>query len=430
MISSSRRNTELGLVLLAALLTGGAYALAALGTISTLPADIGPFLGIVLGLMLVAHVANRFLAKGADPLLLPLAGFLNGIGYVVIARLDEELAALQATWTFIGVATYVGGLLVLRRVKDLQRYKWTFALVGIGLLMLPFVPGIGRVVNGSRLWVSLGPINFQPGEFAKVALAIFFAGYLVERREVLAMATWKVGPFWLPEPRHLGPVVVAWSLSLVILLGQRDLGSSLLFFALFVVMLWVATERPSYLVVGGLLFAGGAFLAWTQFSHVQDRVAIWIDPWAQASGKGYQIVQATFAFAWGGITGTGLGLGDPTRIPEVENDFIFAAIGEELGLLGATAIVVAFLLLVGSGFRIAVRTDRPFEKLLATGLTTVLGVQAFLIMAGVTRVLPLTGVTLPLVSYGGSSLVANYLLLAILVRISDTTAQRAEVPAR
>jgi len=225
-------------------------------------------------------------------------------------------------------------------------------------------------------------------------------------------------------------VVVAWSLSLVILLGQRDLGSSLLFFALFVVMLWVATERPSYLVVGGLLFAGGAFLAWTQFSHVQDRVAIWIDPWAQASGKGYQIVQATFAFAWGGITGTGLGLGDPTRIPEVENDFIFAAIGEELGLLGATAIVVAFLLLVGSGFRIAVRTDRPFEKLLATGLTTVLGVQAFLIMAGVTRVLPLTGVTLPLVSYGGSSLVANYLLLAILVRISDTTAQRAEVPAR
>jgi peptidoglycan glycosyltransferase len=429
-ISSSRRNTELGLVLLAALLTGGAYALAALGTISTLPADIGPFLGIVLGLMLVAHVANRFLAKGADPLLLPLAGFLNGIGYVVIARLDEELAALQATWTFIGVATYVGGLLVLRRVKDLQRYKWTFALVGIGLLMLPFVPGIGRVVNGSRLWVSLGPINFQPGEFAKVALAIFFAGYLVERREVLALATWKVGPFWLPEPRHLGPVVVAWSLSLVILLGQRDLGSSLLFFALFVVMLWVATERPSYLVVGGLLFAGGAFLAWTQFSHVQDRVAIWIDPWAQASGKGYQIVQATFAFAWGGITGTGLGLGDPTRIPEVENDFIFAAIGEELGLLGATAIVVAFLLLVGSGFRIAVRTDRPFEKLLATGLTTVLGVQAFLIMAGVTRVLPLTGVTLPLVSYGGSSLVANYLLLAILVRISDTTAQRAEVPAR
>jgi len=191
-ISSSRRNTELGLVLLAALLTGGAYALAALGTISTLPADIGPFLGIVLGLMLVAHVANRFLAKGADPLLLPLAGFLNGIGYVVIARLDEELAALQATWTFIGVATYVGGLLVLRRVKDLQRYKWTFALVGIGLLMLPFVPGIGRVVNGSRLWVSLGPINFQPGEFAKVALAIFFAGYLVERRP--SRATW--GRWW------------------------------------------------------------------------------------------------------------------------------------------------------------------------------------------------------------------------------------------
>jgi cell division protein FtsW (lipid II flippase) len=423
-IARNRRNTELGLVLLAALLTAGAYALAALGTIASLPANIGPFLGVIVGLLLLAHLANRFLAKRADPLILPLAAFLNGIGYVFIARIDQDLAALQATWTMVGIGAYVGTLLVLRRVHDLARYKWTFGLGGIILLLLPFVPGVGRAVYGARLWVSIGPVSFQPGEFAKVALALFFAGYLVEKRELLAMATWRVGPLWLPEARHFGPVAVAWALSLVILLGQRDLGSSLLFFTLFVVMLWVATERPSYLAISGLLFAGGAVLAWSQFSHVQDRVAIWIDPWADATGRGYQIVQATFALAWGGLTGTGLGLGDPTRIPEVQNDFILAAVGEELGLLGATTVIVAFLLLIGSGFRIAMLADRPFEKLLATGLTTIIGVQAFIIMAGVTRVLPLTGVTLPFVSYGGSSLVANYILIAILMRISDTTAAR------
>jgi peptidoglycan glycosyltransferase len=430
-IAAARRSTELGLVLMAALVTVGAYVLAALGRTATLPANLVPFLAAILGLLLAAHLATRRLAPGADGVLLPIAALLNGLGYVFIARIDTHLAGLQANWTLIGIAAYIATLYFLRRVSDLARYKWTFAFVGLALLLLPFAPGLGRAVNGSRIWVGLGPINFQPGEFAKILLALFFAGYLVERRELLAMATWRVGPFWLPEPRHIGPVVVAWLVSLVVLIGQHDLGSSLLFFALFVVMLWIATERTSYLAIGGVLFAGGAALAWSQIANVKDRVSIWLDPWKYAQDKGYQIVQAAFAFAWGGFTGTGPGLGDPGRIPEAKNDFIMAAIGEELGLLGTTAVIVAYLLMIGAGLRIANRAERPFEKLLAAGLTAIIGVQAFVIIGGVTRVLPLTGVTLPFVSYGGSSLVANYVLIAILMRISDQTAQRlGEVPSK
>jgi cell division protein FtsW (lipid II flippase) len=423
-IAHARRSTELGLVLLAALITGGAYTLVALGKTSTLPANIGPFLAVVLVLLLGAHIATRFLAAGADGVLLPLAALLNGIGYVFIARLSTHLARLQATWTLVGVVAYIVTLLVLRRVSDLSRFKWTFALAGIALLLLPFVPHVGRLVNGSRIWIRVGPMSFQPGEVAKIALALFFAGYLVERRELLAMATWRVGPLWLPEPRHLAPVLVAWLFSLAIMIGQKDLGSSLLFFALFVVMVWVATERASYLAIGTLLFAGGSYLTWLKFQHVQVRVQNWLNPWKDPAGKGYQMIRAIFALAIGGVSGTGLGRGDPTRIPEAKNDFIFAAIGEELGLIGTTAIVAAYLLMIGAGLRVALRAERPFEKLLATGLTTIVGVQAFIIIGGVTRLVPLTGVTLPWVSYGGSSLVANYVLLAILMRISDTTAQR------
>ena len=416
-------------MLLAALVTVGCYALASLGRTATLPANLVPFLTVIVGLLLVAHVATRRLAPGADGVLLPIALLLNGLGYVFIARINTHLAGLQANWTLVGIGAYVATLLVVRRVSDLARYKWTFAFVGVALLLVPFAPAVGRAVNGSRIWVGVGPISFQPGEFAKILLALFSAAYLVERRELLAMATWRVGPVWLPEPRHLAPVLVAWVISIVVLVGQKDLGMSFLFFALFVVMVWVATERVSYLAIGALLFAGGAALAWSRISNVQDRVAIWLDPWKYAQDKGYQLVQAAFALAWGGLSGTGPGRGDPARIPEAKNDFIFAAIGEELGLLGTTAVIVAYLLMVGAGLRIATRAERPFEKLLAAGLTTIIGVQAFVIIGGVTRVLPLTGVTLPFVSYGGSSLVANYILIALLLRISDHTAQRAgELP--
>ncbi len=426
-----RRNTELGLVLFAALITVSAYALAGFGRFADLPPNIIPFLVIIVGLLVVAHVATRFLARGADEVLLPVALLLNGLGYVFIARVNEKLASNQATWTFIGIAAFVATLVVVKRIGDLARYKWTFALIGILLLMMPFVPSVGRLVGGARLWVKIGPVSFQPGEFAKIALALFFAAYLVEKREVLALGTWKVGPLRLPEPRDLGPIVVAWAFSLVILIGQRDLGSSLLFFTIFVVMLWVATERPAYLAIGAVLFAGGAYAAWNMFGHVQDRVSIWLDPWADVNDKGYQIAQSVYALAWGGLTGTGLGRGDPGRIPAVQTDFIFSAVGEELGLFGGAAILISYLLMIGAGYRIATRASRPFDKLLATGLTTILGVQAFIILAGVTRVLPLTGVTLPFVSYGGSSLVANYVLLALLLRISDSTAQRlGEVPLK
>jgi peptidoglycan glycosyltransferase len=269
--------------------------------------------------------------------------------------------------------------------------------------------------------VSFGPVNFQPGEFAKLALAIFFAGYLVEKRELLAINR-AVGPFSLPDPKHLGPILVAWGVALVVMILERDLGSSLLFFTLFLVVIWVATERVSYLAVGVLLFFGGGFLAFNSFSHVQERFDTWLDPWGDE--KGYQVIQAAFAFADGGIAGRGLNLGVPLNIPVVESDFIFAAIGEELGLLGATAVLVGFVLMIGAGLRIAQQTTSGFDRLLATGLTTLLGFQAFIIMAGVVRLLPLTGVTLPFISYGGSSLLANWVLLALLLRISDDAAER------
>ncbi len=423
-LAKRRRTTELGLLVLAVIIICGAYALASLGRNASLPADIWPFLAAVLLLLVGAHVANRKLAPAADSLLLPLAALLNGIGYVFIARLDESLAALQASWTAVGIGAFVVTLVVVRDVRWLQRYRYTFGLIGVLLLVMPLLPGIGRNINGARIWVSLGPVSFQPGEFAKIALAIFFAGYLVERRELLGVATFRVGPFNTPDPKHFGPILLAWGASLVVMIFERDLGSALLFFLLFIVMLWVATGRLSYLVVGFLLFVLGAIGSWAAFDHVQERVSVWLNPWADPQGNGYQIIQAAFALAWGGTSGVGPGLGIAGRIPYDETDFIYAVIGEELGLLGTTAVLCAFLLLAGSGLRIARQSSDPFGALLAVGLTTLIAFQAFIIMGGVTRLLPLTGVTLPFVSYGGSSLLANYVLLALLVRISDQSARR------
>ena len=430
-----RRRTELGLIVVAVLITAGAYALAGLGQAAEIPADIGPFLGVVLALLVTAHIAVRKLAPNADGILLPLAAVLNGIGYVFIVRLDEaqsdggQLAGLQSLWTAVAIGAFIATLAFVRRTRDLERYRYTFAAAGLLLLVLPLFPVIGREINGSRIWVALGPINFQPGEVAKIVLAIFFAGYLVERRELLALSTFRVGPFHLPDPKHLGPVAVAWGVSLLVMTAERDLGSSLLFFFLFVVMLWVATARTTYLAVGTSLFAIGSFVAYTQFAHVRDRVEVWLNPWPVSKDEGFQVVEASFALADGGIAGTGIGLGSPTRIPEVETDFIFAAIGEELGLLGGTAVLCAYILMVGAGLRIALRAGSAFDKLLATGLTSLLGIQAFIIIGGITRVLPLTGVTLPFVSYGGSSLVLNYVLLALLLRISDNSVRSPTAPS-
>jgi peptidoglycan glycosyltransferase len=425
-----RRNAELGLMLLVALLTIGAYLLASLGRTSSLPANVGPFLGIVLGLLVVAHLATRRLAPAADGTLLPLAALLNGLGYVFIARLDHRLAGLQALWTALGIAAFVGTLLVVRRTRDLERFRYTFALIGIGLLLMPLLPVIGRNINGARLWVRVGGISFQPGEFAKVTLCIFLASYLVEKRELLSVGTRRIGPAIVPDLKYFGPILLAWGLAMVVLVAERDLGSSLLFFALFIAMLWVATARGAYLIIGAGLFAVGSLVAVKAFAHVHERISIWLNPWPVANGNGFQTIQALFALAAGGIFGTGLALGSPQRIPAVATDFIFAAVGEELGLLGTCAIIAAFLLMVGTGLRIALRAEAPFEKLLATGLTTIIGVQAFIIIGGVTRLVPLTGITLPFVSYGGSSLLANYVLLALLLRVSDSeTTKRATVVA-
>ena len=407
---------------MAAVITTAAYILAALGKTASIPANIGPFLIIIVGLLVGAHFAVRRLAPHADGVLLPVAGLLNGIGYVFIARLDRNLAGLQAVWTAVGVAAFIATLAIVRRPRDLERYRYTFMLFGVLLLLVPLAPGIGETVNGARLWVRLGPLTFQPGELAKIVLAIFFASYLVERRAVLSRGSLPEGARSLiARGRYIGPILLAWGASLVVLVAEKDLGSSLMFFGLFITMLWVATGWGVYLVAGGGLFTMGAALSWSAFSHVKERVDVWLDPWSRANHQGFQVLQAIFGMGTGGVTGTGLSLGAPQRIPAATTDMIFAAIGEELGLLGTVAVLAAFLTFVGTGLRIAARARSEFEQLLAVGLTTILGLQAFLIIGGVTRLLPLTGITLPFVSYGGSSLVANYILLALLLRISDSS---------
>jgi len=428
-LSSPRRTTELGLLVLGALITVGAYVLASLGRTATIPPHTGAFLAIVLGLGLTAHIATRFLAPDADPVVLPLVALLNGLGYVFIARLNYKLASLQSVWTALGVGAYIATLALVRRSRDLERYRYLLALAGLGLMLAPLAPVIGRTINGARLWIRLGAVSFQPVELAKIALAIFFASYFVEKRSVLSEPTLRVGDRLVPDPRPMGPVLLAWGLSLVVMTAERDIGFSLLFFVMFIVMLWISTGRFAYLVVGAVLFLIGAVLAVHLFGHVHARIAIWLNPWPRRDASGYQIVQAQYALGTGGLAGSGLGLGRPQLIPVVASDFIFAAVGEELGLLGTSAIVFAFMLFVGAGLRTALRARSEFAGLLAAGFTAVIGFQAFFIMAGVVRLLPLTGVTLPFVAYGGSSLVANYILLALLQRISAESGPSASEAA-
>ncbi|MFZ4515346.1 MAG: FtsW/RodA/SpoVE family cell cycle protein [Acidimicrobiia bacterium] len=421
----NRRNTELGLGLLAVLIAIGGYILVELAKQTrseeriALPADLWLFFALVIGLFLIAHLAVRKFAPDADPTFLPLAVMLNGLGFVMISRLDSDRARIQALWTALGIACFIAVLLLVRRTRVLERYKYTFAFAGIVALLLPLAPGIGAEINGARLWLRLGPLSFQPGEIAKVLLVLFFAGYLVEKRELLARGSLHIGRLALPDPKHLGPLLLAWAVSILVMVRQKDLGSSLLFFTVFATMLYIATNRSWYLGVAALLFGSGATIAYQLFGHVQTRVSTWIDPWPTAQSSGYQLTQSLFAFGSGGVFGTGLGLGRPGVIPNAPTDFVFAAIGEELGLIGAIAVVCCYLLLCGSGYRTALRTARSFEKLLAAGLTTIIGVQTFVILGGVTRVIPLTGITMPFVSYGGSSLVANWIIIALLVRISD-----------
>jgi len=420
-IEQSRRGTQLALTILAVILSVAAYMLVTLGTTGRTPPGVGGFVAAVAGAYLLAHVVVSRLAPGADPALLPVAAVLAGLGYALIFRLDPGLADSQFGWLMLGLLLFGLTLFVIRDHRSLDAYTYTIGLLGIVFLLLPVAPGVGRTINGARLWIRLGPLTFQPAEIGKVLIVIFLASYLSTKKDLLAVATRRIGPLRLPEPRYLGPLLVAWFLSLAVLFMEKDLGSSLLFFGIFVIMLWTATARASYLVLGLILFAAGAMLGWAAFDHVQSRVDVWLHALEPGfvQDDGYQVAQSEFAMATGGIAGTGLGRGHPGQIPFASTDFIFAVVGEELGLFGATAVLLLYVVLISRGFRAAVARGDSFSKLLAVGLTTAMALQTFIIVAGVTRVIPITGITLPFVSYGGSSLVANFVLLALLVRISS-----------
>lgn len=432
-LAGTERRHEAVLLVWAIVVVVFAYTLLGLSQSPVIPAGTWVYGGSLAALALIAHIAIRQIAPQADPLLLPVVFLLNGLGLVFVRRIDfasgEQLAVLQTRWTVVGVGMFVGTLLLLSRGRRLTRYYYTFGLATIVLLLLPLLPFIGHEVNGARLWLRIGSLSFQPGEFAKLTLVLFLAGYLDQKRALLSVATERVGPFLLPPFRHLAPVLAAAGVALVILVGQRDLGSSLLLLGVFITLLYVATGRIAYPIIGGLTFVAGGVAAWAAFSHVQARFDIWLDPWSQVNEAGYQIAQAQFALGTGGLTGTGLGLGLPTQIPYAATDAIFAVIGEELGLLGATAVLVLFVILVVRGFKISLTAPNEVDTLVAAGLTTILALQVFIIVGGITRLVPLTGITLPFVSYGGSSLLGNHILIAFLVWISHL-ARRDAVPAR
>lgn len=416
----ARSHTATGLTVLAVVLTIGLYALAGLGKNGRLPVNLALYGTLYAAGLVGGHLLIRRLAPTADPVLFPAAAVLVGIGFVTIFRLDGELAAEQAAWLVIGFVAFAATLIFVRDYRQLDAFTYTLGLAGIALLLLPIVPGLGQEINGARLWIRLGSLQFQPAELGKVLIVVFLASYLNRNKELLQVATAKIGPIHLPQPKHLGPVFLAWGLSLAVLFLEKDLGASLLYFAIFVVMLWIATGRGSYLVLGAILFVFGAFIAFQTFGHVEERVDVWLHALEPqlVHDEGYQLAQSEFAMATGGIGGVGLGQGQPQLIPAASTDFIFSAIGEELGLLGTTAVLLLALVLVARGLRIALQTSDGFGKLLATGLTAILALQTFIIVGGVTRLIPLTGITLPFVSYGGSSLLANFIILALLIRVS------------
>ncbi|HET7430864.1 MAG TPA: FtsW/RodA/SpoVE family cell cycle protein [Nocardioides sp.] len=422
-----RRGAELFLLVLALVVGVGAYAAVGLGVKEKVPADIVSYGGWLAALIIAAHITVRLVAPYADPVLLPIVAALNGLGLAEIHRLDLALdahyARQQLIWMTLGVALFIGTLVALRDHRVLQRFTYTSGLAAILLLLLPMAPGIGKTVNGARIWIHLGSMSFQPGEIAKVLLVVTFAGYLVLHRDALALAGRRVAMVDLPRGRDLGPILAMWVVSLGILVFQHDLGSSLLFFGLFLIMLYVATERAGWLVVGGGLFVVGSYLTYVFIGHVQERFQLWWNVWAHygegTDDKGRQTVETMFGMAYGGLIGRGLGQGSPWRIPFAQSDFIFGAIGEELGLTGSLAVILLYGLIVERAFRAALISRDDIGKLMATGLGGAIALQVFVVVGGVTHLIPLTGLTTPFLSYGGSSLVANWVIIAILLRISD-----------
>lgn len=437
------RRRELMLLIYAGVLATSALAALTLADIGQL--SLGIFT-IGLGffcLWALAHLAVRWFAPAADPVLLPTVVTLNGLGLVMIYRLDlaksaaakengthipPSAAQVQLVWTLLAVIVFVLVLALVRDHRNLARYAYTAGLAGLVGLMLPIVPGIGTTINGARLWLRIGPFSFQPSEVSKIIILIFFAGYLQSKRDVLSLASRSVLGMKLPRARDLGPVLVAWLASLGILIVQKDLGSSLLFFGMFMVVLYVATEQVSWILVGFGLFMAGAVVAYHLFGHVQVRVDGWLHAFdgTNPSGTSYQLVQGLYGFAAGGLTGTGLGQGHPQKVPFANTDFVMASLGEELGLTGVMAILTLYGLIVLRGMRAALGAKDPFGKLLATGLSFTLALQVFVQVGGVMRLIPLTGLTLPFVSYGGSSIVANAAIIALLLRVSDSSRRAPE----
>jgi cell division protein FtsW (lipid II flippase) len=405
------------------MLTGVGFASVYIARQAQVDAASLSYAGIFLGLYVAAHVVARLTVPQADPYLLPIAALLTAIGVTEIYRLEPDDAFRQGLWVVIGVGLFAGVLIAFRRdYRRLESYKYLFGLGAIVLLMLPALPVVGTAVNGARLWVRAGPLQFQPGELAKIFLIVFLAGYLREKREVLAQV----------RPKDFGPLLLIWGGAMLVLVQTNDLGSALLYFGIFLAMLYVATGKLTFAALGLALFVGGAAVAYRAIPRVRDRVEVWLDPWSRADTTGYQPVQSLYSIGNGNFGGTGLGRGTFATtdghpiIPSLNTDFIYSAIAQELGLVGAAALLLFFMLFVARGFRISLLAQDGFSKLLAAGLTFGFALQTFIIVGGVLRLIPLTGITLPFVSYGGSSVVANFVLLAGLLLVSN----RANAPPR
>ena len=431
---SARSRELLALIPVALLVTAGFAAI--LITESNEISDLSVY---VLGVCLLTHFVIRTRLPDADPFLFPLVALLAAFGVVMLFRLDEGLARDQANWFVLGLVLFSLTIILLRDYDVLERYRYLIALTGLGLLLLPRVPGIGETTNEAFLSVDLGPASFQPTELAKICIVVFLASYLNDRREVLVVGARQVAGIVLPPLKHLGPLLVVWGAAMLMLVFIRDLGSSLMFFGAFLAMIYVATARISFVLVGLAMFLVGAWFIANTVGHVQDRFDIWLDPFDDAGGTGYQVAQSLFAQADGGLFGRGLGASlvelpgasdckdfpnCGAILPAPHTDFIYAIIVNELGLFGGGAVILIYALITERGFKTAILVEDGFSKLLAAGLTTILALQAFVIIGGVTRVIPLTGVTLPFISYGGSSIVANFILLALLLMISDRARRR------
>lgn len=415
----TRRNLELVLLCIAAPIVILLFVMLALNKgeqlgLTTLGVPIGLFAAFI-----ISHISIRFLAPNSDPALLPIVFVLSGIGIAFVTRLAPDLAVNQVVWLFVGVAAMVITLALSKRLEKLANYKYTLMVLGFVLLLSPLLPVIGTEHYGSRIWLSFGPFSFQPGEVAKIVIVLFVGGYLAANREMLSVFTWRLGPFKLPDIRTLAPLLFMWVVSLLIVAFEKDLGSALVFFFVFLAMLYVATGKKFYLIVGLVLMLVGIVGAYAVFDHVQTRVANWINPFADPQDAGYQMVQGIYSMADGDLFGVGIGRGLADLIPFVESDYIFAAIAEECGLLGAAGVLLLYLSFAIRGYVTAARAKSDFSSLVAAGLTTTICLQAFIIVGGVTRLIPLTGITLPFVSQGGSSLLSSFIAVGLLLRCGD-----------